>query len=59
MITYPSPLSRKAMGKMMGRALGTKIRLAMWATPPSTSMATIRGTTSFGILAVVPRIMRV
>ncbi len=47
------------MGRNTGWALGAKIRLAMWATPPSSSMTSISGTTSAGALAVLPRIIRV
>ena len=42
------------MGSTTGCALGTKIRLAMWATPPRASMTANRGATSFGTLAVFP-----
>ncbi len=47
------------MGRTTGWALGTRMRLAMWATPPSPNMASISGTTSSGILEVFPRIIRV
>ncbi len=45
------------MGRMTGWALGTKMRLAIWATPPSANMTSISGTTSAGALAVLPTII--
>ncbi len=42
------------MGRMTGWALGARIRLAMWATAPSSSMTSSSGTTSAGFLAVFP-----
>ena len=47
------------MGRTTDEASGTKMRLAMWATPPSTSITMSRGTTSVGTLAVLPRIISV
>ena len=46
------------MGRTTGLALGTKIRLAMWATAPRPSMTASRGATSVGTLAVFPKIIR-
>ncbi len=47
------------MGSTTATASGTKMRLAMWATAPRTSMNTRRGTTSLGTFEVLPRIIRV
>ncbi len=42
------------MGRTTGWALGTKMRLAMWATPPRANMMASSGPTSVGTLAVFP-----
>ena len=47
------------MGSTTATALGTKMRLATWAAPPSSRMTIRNGSTLEGTFAVLPRTIRV